>query len=29
MGKGDLTGYSAVLYGDAASQHRRDIGMAV
>jgi hypothetical protein len=26
---GDLTGYSAILYGDAASQHRRDIAMAV
>jgi hypothetical protein len=26
---GDLTGYSAVLYGDAASQHRRDLATAV
>lgn len=26
---GDLTGYSAILYGDAASQHRRDLAMAV
>lgn len=26
---GDLTGYSAVLFGDAASQHRRDWAMAV
>lgn len=25
----DLTGYSAVLYGDAASKHRRDLAMAV
>ena len=25
---GDLTGYSAVLFGDAASQHRRDLAMA-
>ncbi len=25
---GDLTGYSAVLYGDAASQHRRDLATA-
>ncbi|MFX1411945.1 MAG: CHAT domain-containing protein, partial [Promethearchaeota archaeon] len=25
---GDLTGYSAILYGDAASQHRRDLAMA-
>jgi hypothetical protein len=25
---GDLTGYSAVLYGDAASKHRRDLAMA-
>jgi hypothetical protein len=27
--EGDLTGYSAVLFGDAASQHRRDLYMAV
>ncbi|MGC9350012.1 MAG: CHAT domain-containing protein [Anaerolineae bacterium] len=26
---GDLTGYSAILYGDAASKHRRDLAMAV
>lgn len=26
---GDLTGYSAVLFGDAASSHRRDLAMAV
>ncbi len=26
---GDLTGYSAVLFGDAASKHRRDLAMAV
>jgi hypothetical protein len=26
---GDLTGYSAVLFGDAASQHRRDLARAV
>ncbi|MDH3398557.1 MAG: CHAT domain-containing protein [Acidimicrobiia bacterium] len=26
---GDLTGYSAVLFGDAASDHRRDLAMAV
>lgn len=26
---GDLTGLSAVLYGDAASEHRRDLAMAV
>ena len=26
---GDLTGYSAILYGDAASEHRRDLGVAV
>lgn len=25
---GDLTGYSAVLFGDAASKHRRDLAMA-
>jgi CHAT domain-containing protein len=25
----DLTGYSAVLFGDAASKHRRDLAMAV
>jgi hypothetical protein len=25
----DLTGYSAILYGDAASKHRRDLAMAV
>jgi CHAT domain-containing protein len=25
----DLTGYSAILYGDAASNHRRDLAMAV
>jgi CHAT domain-containing protein len=25
---GDLTGYSAILYGDAASKHRRDLAMA-
>jgi CHAT domain-containing protein len=25
---GDLTGYSAVLFGDAASQHRRDLASA-
>jgi hypothetical protein len=25
---GDLTGYSAVLFGDAASQHRRDLATA-
>ena len=25
---GDLTGYSAILYGDAASKHRRDLVMA-
>jgi CHAT domain-containing protein len=24
---GDLTGYSAILYGDAASKHRRDLAM--
>jgi len=24
----DLTGYSAVLFGDAASKHRRDLAMA-
>ncbi|MGQ0568611.1 MAG: CHAT domain-containing protein, partial [Armatimonadota bacterium] len=28
-GAGDLTGYSAVLFGDAASSHRRDLAMAV
>lgn len=28
-GGGDLTGYSAVLFGDAASKHRRDLAMAV
>ena len=27
-GDGDLTTYSAILYGDAASSHRRDIAMA-
>lgn len=27
--EGDLTGYSAVLFGDAASKHRRDLAMAV
>jgi CHAT domain-containing protein len=27
--RGDLTGYSAVLFGDAASSHRRDLAMAV
>jgi hypothetical protein len=26
---GDLTGFSAILYGDAASKHRRDLAMAV
>jgi CHAT domain-containing protein len=26
---GDLTGYSAILYGDAASKHRRDLAKAV
>lgn len=26
---GDLTGYSAILFGDAASSHRRDLSMAV
>jgi CHAT domain-containing protein len=26
---GDLTGYSAVLFGDAASKHRRDLALAV
>jgi CHAT domain len=26
---GDLTGYSAILFGDAASKHRRDLGIAV
>lgn len=26
---GDLTGYGAILYGDAASKHRRDLAMAV
>lgn len=26
---GDLTGYSAILYGDAASKHRRDVATAV
>lgn len=26
---GDLTGFSAILYGDAASKHRRDLVMAV
>jgi CHAT domain-containing protein len=26
---GDLTGYSAILFGDAASQHRRDLATAV
>jgi hypothetical protein len=26
---GDLTGYDAVLYGDAASKHRRDLAIAV
>jgi hypothetical protein len=26
---GDLTGFSAVLFGDAASKHRRDLAMAV
>ena len=26
---GDLTGYSAILFGDAASKHRRDLAMAV
>ncbi|GIK41599.1 MAG: hypothetical protein BroJett011_54320 [Chloroflexota bacterium] len=26
---GDLTGYSAILFGDAASRHRRDLAMAV
>ncbi len=26
---GDLAGYSAILYGDAASKHRRDLAMAV
>ncbi len=26
---GDLTGYSAILYGDAGSKHRRDLAMAV
>lgn len=25
---GDLTGYSAILFGDAASKHRRDLAMA-
>lgn len=25
---GDLTGYSAILFGDAASRHRRDLSMA-
>jgi hypothetical protein len=25
---GDLTGFSAVLFGDAASSHRRDLAMA-
>jgi hypothetical protein len=29
MRVGDLSGYSAVLYGDAASKHRRDMAMAV
>jgi hypothetical protein len=27
-GEGDLTGYSAVLFGDAASSHRRDLATA-
>jgi hypothetical protein len=26
--EGDLTGFSAVLFGDAASSHRRDLAMA-
>ncbi len=26
---GDLTGYSAILFGDAASEHRRDLAMMV
>lgn len=28
-GQGDLSGYSAVLFGDAASAHRRDLAMSV
>lgn len=28
-GMGDLTGYSAILFGDAASAHRRDVAMSV